>query len=80
MRWHLRKCLIVFGQRNNVRKEQSDYLTLLRMRKFEVSFYDKDNLVWRKTLDTNSELEAVRERKRLEREGKIAIIDYEEES
>ena len=50
------------------------------MRKFKVSFYDKENLVWRETLDTNSELEAVKERKRLEREGKIATINYEEEN
>lgn len=50
------------------------------MRKFKVFFYDKENLLWRKILDTNSELEAVKERKRLEREGKIATIDYEEEN
>jgi hypothetical protein len=50
------------------------------MRKFKVFFYDKENLVWRETLDTNSELEAVKERKRLEKEGKIATIDYEEEN
>lgn len=49
------------------------------MKKYSVCVYDKEHLTWMKVLETCSELEAVKIRKRLEKENKTVTIDYEEE-